>query len=85
MGTKIMSSREFNHYLGKAKRAADEGPVVVTERGRPAYVLMKYEDYRPSKKSGLTMFDLLHDPEAGDFDFDPPRVQEIGPRPVELD
>jgi Antitoxin Phd_YefM, type II toxin-antitoxin system len=83
--TKIMSSREFNHDVGKAKRAAKDAPVVITDRGRPAYVLMKYEDYRPAEQKGLNMFDRLYDPEGGDFEFDPPRVQEIGPRPVEFD
>ncbi|GLS22106.1 antitoxin [Labrys miyagiensis] len=82
---KHMTSREFNHDIGKAKRAAEEGPVIVTDRGRPAYVLLKYEDYRKSGTNGLTMFDLLYDPEAGDFDFDPPRLQDSGPRSVEFD
>ena len=82
---KHMTSREFNHDVGKAKRAADEGPVIVTDRGRPAYVLLKYEDYRKSTPGGLTMFDLLYDPDASDFDFDPPRVQDNEPRPVEFE
>jgi prevent-host-death family protein len=82
---KRMTSREFNHDVGKAKRAADDGPVLVTDRGRPAYVLMKYEDYRRSKAGGVTMFDLLQDEEAGDFEFDPPRIQQVGPRPAGLD
>ncbi|MDQ0394274.1 type II toxin-antitoxin system prevent-host-death family antitoxin [Labrys monachus] len=82
---KQMTSREFNHDIGKAKRAADDGPVLVTDRGRPAYVLMKYEHYRQSKPGGMTMFDLLRDDEAGDFEFDPPRVHDVGPRPAEFD
>jgi len=80
-----MTSREFNHDIGKAKRAADEGPLLVTDRGRPAYVLIKYEHYRGSAASGASMFDLLDDKAAGDFEFDPPRLQEIGPRLFELD
>jgi prevent-host-death family protein len=85
MRKRVISSREFNHDIGKAKRAADEGPVVITDRGRPAYVLMKHEDFRRLKASGVTMFDLLRDDEANDFDFEPPRARDVGPRPVEFD
>ncbi len=40
-----MSSREFNQNTGRAKQAADSGPLTITDRGEPAYVLMRYEDY----------------------------------------
>ena len=44
MVTKI-SSREFNQDTSGAKRAAARGPVYITDRGRPAHVLLAYEDY----------------------------------------
>jgi hypothetical protein len=31
--TQTMSSREFNRYISRAKRAANRGPVVITDRG----------------------------------------------------
>jgi prevent-host-death family protein len=77
--SRTISSREFNQDIGKAKRAAEEGPVVITDRGKPAYVLMRHDEYRrlaePEKKE--TLFDLLaqNEPEA-DFDFDPPRLSD---------
>ena len=40
-----MSSREFNQDTSGAKRAASNGPVYVTDRGRPAHVLLSYEQY----------------------------------------
>lgn len=40
-----MSSRQFNQDTARAKRAAEEGPVVITDRGRPAHVLLTWEDY----------------------------------------
>ncbi len=40
-----MSSREFNQDTSGAKAAAQEGPVYITDRGRPAHVLMTFEDY----------------------------------------
>lgn len=42
---KLLTSREFNHDTGGAKRAAEEGPVVITDRGRPTHVLLAYRDY----------------------------------------
>jgi prevent-host-death family protein len=41
----VFSSREFNRDIGAAKRAAEKGPVIVTERGAPAYVLMTHAEY----------------------------------------
>ncbi len=78
MGFEI-SSRDLNQDIGKAKRAAADGPVVITDRGKPAYVLLNYEEYQrrliPEKRE--TLFDLLRQdgPEA-DFDFDPPRLSD---------
>jgi PHD/YefM family antitoxin component YafN of YafNO toxin-antitoxin module len=40
-----MSSREFNQDTGKAKKAAADGPVYITDRGRVAHVLLSYEAY----------------------------------------
>ena len=41
-----LSSREFNQDTGRAKRAAKRGPVFITDRGRPAHVLMTIEAYQ---------------------------------------
>ena len=43
--TKTISSRDFNQDVSGAKSLADDGPVVITDRGKPAYVLMKHEAY----------------------------------------
>jgi hypothetical protein len=32
-----LSSREFNQDTGRAKKAAENGPVFITDRGRPAH------------------------------------------------
>ncbi|UXN35196.1 type II toxin-antitoxin system Phd/YefM family antitoxin [Avibacterium paragallinarum] len=42
----IMTSREFNQHLNQAQKAAQVAPVIVTNRGEPAYVLMSYADYQ---------------------------------------
>ena len=41
-----LSSREFNQDAGRAKKAANDGPVFITDRGRPAHVLLSVEEYR---------------------------------------
>lgn len=40
-----MTSRDFNQDTGRAKKAAEEGPVYITDRGRPAHVLLTYAAY----------------------------------------
>ncbi len=34
----LISSRDFNHDIGKAKKASYNGPVVITERGKAAHM-----------------------------------------------
>lgn len=41
-----VSSRDFNQHTSRAKKAARGGPVIITERGRPAHVLLTFEDYQ---------------------------------------
>lgn len=40
-----MSGREFNRNTSGAKRAAEDGPVYITDRGRPGHVLLTYDAY----------------------------------------
>jgi prevent-host-death family protein len=72
MVTKI-SSREFNRHVGRAKRATDRGPVVITDRGKPTYVLMSHNAYRRLLGKTPSIRDLLGQPGAEDIEFDPPR------------
>lgn len=44
MGTTI-TSREFNRDVSAAKRAAQSGPVTITDHGRPSHVLLTAEEY----------------------------------------
>jgi prevent-host-death family protein len=55
---KIMTAREFNQNVSGAKRAADDGPVAITDRGAPVYVLMRHEDFKrlTSPSSRLSIF-----------------------------
>ena len=61
MTTKL-TSREFNQDTGGAKRAAEAGPVYITDRGRPSYVLMTFADYTRLAANGPSITDLLSQP-----------------------
>ncbi|MFV3130049.1 type II toxin-antitoxin system Phd/YefM family antitoxin [Niveispirillum sp. KHB5.9] len=83
--SRVMSSREFNQNPSEAKRAAEGGPLIVTDRGEPAFVLLRYDAYRRlAGESGPSLLDALRqdEPEA-DFDFSPQRIGDVA-RPVEL-
>lgn len=43
-GTTI-TSREFNRDVSAAKRAAEQGPVTITDHGRRSHVLMTAADF----------------------------------------
>jgi prevent-host-death family protein len=80
------TSREFNQDAGRAKKAAAKGPVFITDRGRPAHVLLSIDEYRRLTASGRSLLDAIaDDSEDGDFEFDPPRL--VGPigRPIDFD
>ncbi|WP_432344226.1 type II toxin-antitoxin system Phd/YefM family antitoxin [Shinella yambaruensis] len=80
----VMSSREFNQDTGKAKRAAENGPVFITDRGRPGHVLLSIEDYRRLISGEKTLADLLAMPSGEDVEFDPPKLSDIGVKPADL-
>ena len=70
-----ISSRAFNQDVGQAKRAADAGPVVITDRGRPAYVLLRHEAYRQLAGDRTSIRQLLDQPGVEDIEFDPPPLR----------
>ena len=81
----ILSSREFNQDLAAAKRAAKEGPVVVTDRGEAAFVLLTHADYRRlAGGEHPSLADLLDDPNGSDIEFDPPKLGDGLVRPAKL-
>jgi prevent-host-death family protein len=69
-----LSSREFNQGASDAKRAANNGPVFITDRGRPAHVLLSFEDYQQLTQQRRNIADALAMPGNVDIEFDPPRV-----------
>ena len=84
MPTATLSSRDFNQDISRAKRQAETGPVVITDRGRPAYVLLRYEDYTRLAGSTPSIRSLLAQQGGDDFDFDPPKLTGNLFRPADL-
>jgi len=70
-----MTSREFNQDAGRAKRAALDGPVFITDRGKPAHVLLTIEDYQKLSTPRRNLADMLACPKAEDIMFEPQKLQ----------
>jgi prevent-host-death family protein len=79
-----LSSREFNQDTSKAKKAARKGPVFITDRGRPAHVLLSIEEYRKITGKRQNILDMLAMPEADQIEFDPPRLGDELVRSADL-
>ena len=83
MGTTSLTSRELNHDVGKAKKAAETGPVVITDRGRPSHVLMTYVEFERLTGKSRNLLDALSMPGLSAIEFNPPR-SVVSTRAVDL-
>jgi PHD/YefM family antitoxin component YafN of YafNO toxin-antitoxin module len=81
----VMSSREFNQDQGKAKKLTESGPVIITDRGKPSHVLLSYQEYQRLARQGKSISELLSKGPDDDIDFDPPKLEDFGFKPVEFD
>ncbi|HXW82493.1 MAG TPA: type II toxin-antitoxin system Phd/YefM family antitoxin [Acidimicrobiales bacterium] len=81
--TSQVTSREFNQDTSGAKKAAERGPVFITDRGRPSHVLLTFDAYE--KLLGVHVIERLGEP-AGveDVEVAIPRSDEP-PRPAAFD
>ena len=81
-----ISSREFAAEPLKVKQLARSGPVIVTNRGQPELVILRYDRWRALVPQDVSedLVEALEDEVGADAEFLPPRV-ELEPRPVDLD
>jgi len=78
------SSREFNQDTSGAKKAASDGPVFITDRGKPAHVLLSIEEYRRITGEHRSIADALGWPEGvEDIEIEFPRSRAF-PRSADL-
>lgn len=77
MSVHTCSSREFTRDVGAAKRAAAQGPVFITDRGRPAFALLKIQDYYElTGKQEVSLLDLMDSIPGGEgIEFEPKKVR----------
>jgi len=74
-----LSSREFNQDTSRAKKAASEGPVFITDRGKPAHVLLSIEEYQRISGQRRNIADLLAMPGLEDIELEiPSRTEQAG-------
>ena len=68
MLTTTLTSRQLSRQTGKAKQAAQRGPVVITERGHPTHALLTIKEYR-ALMGPITLLDAIAQPTARNVDF----------------
>ena len=83
MAVTTLSSREFNQNVSKAMKAAQHGPVFITDRGRPAHVLLTIQQYHALSGVHTSIVDLLAQPEVA-IDFEAPKVSSPLCKPADL-
>ncbi len=62
--------REFS----QAKKAARHGPVIITDRGKPAHVLLSIEEFRRLTGTQRSIVETLSMPGLSEIGFDPQRA-----------
>jgi PHD/YefM family antitoxin component YafN of YafNO toxin-antitoxin module len=83
--TEFMTARRFNQDTAGAKRAAEAGPVYITDRGRPSHVLLAFDEYARLAGAGDLVTSIGSDVAAGEIELElgVERTSEV-PRPVDL-
>lgn len=79
-----LTSREFNQDTARAKKAAADGPVIITDRGEPAHVLLTYKRFQELAGGRPDIVSLIGMVEGADMDFEPAKA-EVEVKPAELD
>lgn len=70
-----LSSRQFSQDASGARKAAQNGPVIITDRGRPAHVLLTIEQYQQLIGQQANIVDLLAMSRQDEAEFDAPPVK----------
>jgi PHD/YefM family antitoxin component YafN of YafNO toxin-antitoxin module len=80
-----ISSREFAAEPLKVKQLVRGGPVIVTNRGQPELVIVRYERWRALVPQEVPedLIDALGAEEVAEIELVAPRA-ELEPRPVDL-
>jgi prevent-host-death family protein len=74
MSITTLTSREFNQDSSRAKKAANNGPVFITDRGKPAHVLLSIVDYQRLAGRQIAISQLLAMADSSSVEFNPPKA-----------
>ncbi|MGI8759968.1 MAG: type II toxin-antitoxin system Phd/YefM family antitoxin [Jatrophihabitantaceae bacterium] len=66
-----VTAAEFNQRPSQVKRAAEQEPVVITERSRPSFVLLTYAEYQRLLRTPSDLAEWLEMDEEIEFEIDP--------------
>ena len=80
MSIATLSSHAFNQDASMARNAAKDGPVIITDRGRPPRVLLRFDDCKILMGERTNIADLLVMPDAAgavDFELTIPPMPEL--------
>ena len=83
MAITTLSSQALRRDVIGALEATKSGPVFITDRGEPAHVLLRFEDYQRLTKQRRNIADALAMPGLLDAVFEPPRLT-VCLRPAKL-
>ena len=83
MAITTLSSRQFNQDPSKAKKTAKAGPVFITDRGRPAHVLLTFDEYKKITGGRTKIADLLAMPGIEDIELEIPQLRDLA-QPADL-
>ena len=76
----VVSARVFNQTPSAVKAMAKDGPVYVTDRGKPSIVVLDVEEYERLIGRGSIRDSLLMDSGA-EVEFEPVVSRELGQVP----
>lgn len=79
---KTYAGRRFQDVT-RAKKAARNGPVFITDRGKPAHVLLSFEHYQRLTRQRRNIADALAMPGIAGIGFEPPRIT-VEAQPADL-
>jgi len=71
-----ISSRQFNQEVSRAKKTALNGPVFITDRGRPSHVLLSIKKYQEITKQNC-IAEKLAMPKAAVIRLKIPRLKNL--------
>jgi prevent-host-death family protein len=84
MPTSLLSITQVNQNFSRARKAIADGPVVITDRGEPAMVLMSYADYKARMVDKRTLLERIDVPGTEGINLEIPSRTSGGFEPADF-